>query len=239
VIQGTRLRVHTGDIHRSGRFMETANIIEFPRRIGLQGGSDRPLLRRMETTANLKKSEADPWTPLLETVARERDRAAFAGLFRHFAPLIKSFALSSPGMSSNALAEELVQEVMLKVWNRASTFDASKASATTWIYTLARNCRIDLLRKKFRVREEVDVDELWDLGTEEDELYQEAYQSRLEVDVRESLAGLPVEQRQIIAKVYMEGKSHSEVAEELNLPLGTVKSRIRLAMSKLKVMLDR
>mgnify|MGYP003476709337 CR=1 FL=1 len=66
------------------------------------------------------------------------------------------------------VAEELVQEVMLKIWNRASTFDSGKASATTWIYTLARNCRIDLLRKKYRVREEVDVDELWDLGTDED-----------------------------------------------------------------------
>ena len=143
------------------------------------------------------------------------------------------------GMSSNALAEELVQEVMLKIWNRAATFDAAKASATTWIYTLARNCRIDLLRRKFRVHEEVDVDELWDFGTDPEELHDELYQKRIQVDVRESLKSLPSEQRQIIAKVYMEGKSHSEVAEELNLPLGTVKSRIRLAMSKLKVMLQR
>jgi RNA polymerase sigma factor (sigma-70 family) len=153
--------------------------------------------------------------------------------------LLKSFALSSTGMSSNALAEELVQEVMLKIWNRASTFDAAKASATTWIYTLARNCRIDLLRRKFRVREEVDVDELWDFGTDPDEPAEGLYQKRIEVDVRESMATLPAEQRQIIAKVYMEGKSHSEVAAELNLPLGTVKSRIRLAMSKLKVLLER
>jgi RNA polymerase sigma-70 factor (ECF subfamily) len=85
----------------------------------------------------------------------------------------------------------------------------------------------------------VDVDELWDFGTDPEELHDELYQKRIEVDVRESLRALPSEQRQIIAKVYMEGKSHSEVAEELNLPLGTVKSRIRLAMSKLKVMLQR
>ena len=100
-------------------------------------------------------------------------------------------------------------------------------------------CRIDLLRKKFRVQEDVDVDDLWDLGTDAEMLENEVYQKRIEVDVRESLLGLPVEQRQIIAKVYMEGKSHSEVAEELGLPLGTEKSRVRLAMSKLKVMLDR
>ena len=181
----------------------------------------------------------DPWTPRLEAVARERDRQAFAELFRHFAPLLKAFALSSPGMSSNALAEEMVQEVMIRIWNRASTFDAAKASATTWIYTVARNCRIDLLRRKFRVQEEVDVDELWDVGTDPEELHAELSQQRAEVDVRAALAELPPEQRVVVAKVYMEGKSHSEVAAELGLPLGTVKSRIRLAMSKLKLMLER
>jgi len=181
----------------------------------------------------------DPWTPRLEAVGRDRDRAAFAALFAHFAPLLKSFALSSPGMSSNALAEELVQEVMLKVWNRASTFDASRAGAATWIYTLARNCRIDLLRRKFRLREEVDVDDLWEVGTEPDEPEAELDRGRAGTQVREALGQLPAEQRQIIAKVYMEGKSHSEAAGELGLPLGTVKSRIRLAMSKLELMLDR
>lgn len=193
----------------------------------------------MSSEAVALDREMDAWTLRLQSVARDRDRQAYGELFRHFAPLLKSFALSTPGMSSNALAEELVQEVMLKIWNRASTFDASKASATTWIYTLARNCRIDLLRRKYRVQEEVDVDDLWDVGTDPEVLSDDLYQKRIEVDVRESLRALPPEQRQIIAKVYMEGKSHSEVAEELNLPLGTVKSRIRLAMSKLKVMLQR
>jgi RNA polymerase sigma-70 factor (ECF subfamily) len=185
------------------------------------------------------QSEVDPWTTRLEAVAHDRDRNAYAELFRHFAPLLKAFALSSPGMSSNALAEEMVQEVMLRIWNRAGTFDSAKASATTWIYTLARNCRIDLLRRKFRVREEVDVDELWDVGTDPEEPESGLYQQRIEVDVRAALAELPPEQRVVVTKVYIEGKSHSEVAEELDLPLGTVKSRIRLAFSKLKLMLDR
>lgn len=219
--------------------MPALNVLPFPGPRGLHGRGEPRSLSAMNIPVAPLAREPDPWTARLEAVARERDRQAYAELFRHFAPLLKSFALSSPGMSSNALAEELVQEVMLKIWNRASTFDAGKASATTWIYTLARNCRIDLLRKKFRVREEVDVDELWDLGTEEDLLESEVQQGRMEVDVRESLLNLPPEQRQIIAKVYMEGKSHSEVAEELGLPLGTVKSRVRLAMSKLKLMLDR
>lgn len=183
--------------------------------------------------------DKDLWTARLEAVARDRDHDAYRELFEHFAPLLKAFALSSSGMSSNALAEELVQEVMVKVWNRAQTFDASKAAASTWIYTLARNCRIDLLRRKFRLQEDVDVDELWDVGTDPEEPEREIDRMRHEVDVHASLRALPVEQRQIIAKVYMEGKSHSEVADELSLPLGTVKSRIRLAMSKLKLMLDR
>jgi RNA polymerase sigma-70 factor, ECF subfamily len=219
--------------------MKALNVVPFSGPRGLHGRGEPRSSTVMDMPSATAEREADAWTARLEAVARDRDRQAYAELFRRFAPLLKSFALSSPGMSSNALAEELVQEVMLKIWNRASTFDASKASATTWIYTLARNCRIDLLRKKHRVREEVDVDDLWDLGTDDDLLESEVHQGRMEVDVRASLRELPAEQRQIIAKVYMEGKSHSEVAEELGLPLGTVKSRVRLAMSKLKVMLDR
>lgn len=215
-----------------------SSVLRFAPRPGLQPGVTRPSLPAMNQVVAFER-EMDPWTLRLQAVARDRDRKAYGELFRHFAPLLKSFALSTSGMSSNALAEELVQEVMLKIWNRAATFDAAKASATTWIYTLARNCRIDLLRRKFRVQEEVDVDELWDFGTDPEELHDELYQKRIEVEIRESLRALPMEQRQIIAKVYMEGKSHSEVAEELSLPLGTVKSRIRLAMSKLKVMLQR
>ena len=214
------------------------SVLRFAPRPGLQPGGTRPSSPEMNQVVAFDR-EMDPWTLRLQAVARDRDRQAYGELFRHFAPLLKSFALSTSGMSSNALAEELVQEVMLKIWNRAATFDAAKASATTWIYTLARNCRIDLLRRKFRVQEEVDVDELWDFGTDPEELHDELYQKRIEVEIRESLRALPIEQRQIIAKVYMEGKSHSEVAEELSLPLGTVKSRIRLAMSKLKVMLQR
>lgn len=214
-------------------------VVPFTVRSGLQSAARRPLLSTMSSEAVALDRGMDAWTLRLQSVARDRDRLAYGELFRHFAPLLKSFALSTPGMSSNALAEELVQEVMLKIWNRASTFDASKASATTWIYTLARNCRIDLLRRKYRVQEEVDVDDLWDVGTDPELLSDDLHQKRIEVDVRELLRALPPEQRQIIAKVYMEGKSHSEVAEELSLPLGTVKSRIRLAMSKLKVMLQR
>ena len=209
------------------------------RRDGLHRVAKPASCAAMDTVITIARSEPDRWSDLLLSVAAERDSQAFAELFRHFAPLLKSFALSNPGLSSNALAEELVQEVMLKVWNRAITFDATKASATTWIYTLARNSRIDLLRRKSRIREQVDVDDLWDLGSDPDAMHNDACQRRAELAIRDSLGALPEEQRQIVAKVYMEGKSHTEVAQELQLPLGTVKSRLRLAMSKLKVMLDR
>lgn len=223
---------------RSCYSMNTARVLPFRgRRSGHKEGPEASS-GGMDTQPTRTPSPSDLWTPRLQRVSEKRDRVAFAELFSHFAPLIKSFALSSPGMSSNALAEELVQEVMLKVWNRASTYDATKASATTWIYTLARNCRIDLLRKKFRLHEEVDVDEMWDLGTEEDVLEQDVSQQHLASTMREMMSNLPIEQRQIIGKVYMEGKSHSEVAEELDLPLGTVKSRVRLALGKLRVMLS-
>lgn len=204
----------------------------------LQRPGKRPLLRVMDNVIVLDR-RADVWSERLERVARDSDRQAFSELFGHFGPLIKAFALSNSGMSSNALAEELVQEVMVKVWTRAVTFDSAKASATTWIYTLARNCRIDLLRRRQRNREQVDVDDLWDLGTEHNEIENQEQQRRAEVEVRDSLRNLPDEQREVVVSVYIEGKSHSETAVALNLPLGTVKSRLRLALSKLKVMMNR
>ena len=124
--------------------MRARKLLSVPSSPGLQLVAQRPSLATMGNVVALEQ-ENDVWTLRLEAVARQRDREAYAELFHYFAPRLKSFALSSPGMSSNALAEELVQEVMLKIWTRASTFDAAKASATTWIYTLARNCRIDLL----------------------------------------------------------------------------------------------
>lgn len=181
----------------------------------------------------------DEWTLLLLAVAEKRDQAAFSQLFNHFAPLLKAFALSQPGLSSNAEADEVVQVVLLKVWNRATTFNAGKASATTWIYTLARNARIDILRKQTRQSVEVKSDDLWDIPDDSEAPPARMEQTRVQQDIRSALSSLPIEQREIVGKVYIEGKSHSEVANELNLPLGTVKSRIRLALSKLKLILDR
>jgi RNA polymerase sigma factor (sigma-70 family) len=178
-------------------------------------------------------SRNDEWSQCLQLIASSEDRDAFARLFTHFAPLLKAFALSGSPMAA-AHADELVQEVMLKVWQKASGFNAQKAAASTWIYTIARNCRTDMFRRLQKFDTPISAEDIWP-ESEDDELFVAVQQRRDEVRVKELLSELPHEQGQILAKVYMEGKSHSEVAEELQLPLGTVKSRVRLAMQKLQV----
>ncbi|MGB1158929.1 MAG: sigma-70 family RNA polymerase sigma factor [Porticoccaceae bacterium] len=179
----------------------------------------------------------DQWTLLLVEVGTNRDRKAFAQLFRHFAPLLKGFAQASrhegwfPG-----IGEELVQEVMIKVWQKAAGFDPSKASATTWIYTVARNCRIDMLRRKSNTQHlPLENEDLWQEADEETPM-SALRQRRNEEQIKSCLSQLPKEQDEILRKVYLEGKSHTEASQELGLPLGTVKSRVRLALQKLQVL---
>ena len=173
----------------------------------------------------------------LQQVAEDQDRDAFSRLFGHFAPLIKAFALSGSVMAANH-ADELVQEVMIKVWQKASGFNPQKAAASTWIYTIARNCRTDMYRRLQKFDTPLSAEDIWPDEVEEAPLV--AVQQQRDADrIRELMQELPAEQAQILAKVYMEGKSHSEVAEELDLPLGTVKSRVRLAMQKLQLLIER
>ena len=135
-------------------------------------------------------------------------------------------------------ADELVQEVMIKVWQKAGGFNPHKAAASTWIYTIARNCRTDMFRRLQKFDTPISANDIWpdDEGEEPSVAVQ---QRRDALRVKELLQELPQEQAQILAKVYMEGKSHNEVAEELELPLGTVKSRVRLAMQKLKILIEK
>ena len=163
--------------------------------------------------------------------------SAFAKLFKHFAPLIKAFALNGSALAA-AHAEELVQEVMIKVWQKASGYNPQKAAASTWIYTIARNCRTDMYRRLQKFDTPVSADDIWP-EVESEELFVAVQQKRDAVRIKEMLEQLPHEQSQILVKVYMEGKSHSEVAEALDLPLGTVKSRVRLAMKKLQLIAER
>ena len=183
------------------------------------------------------EKRTDQWSVLLVAVGECRDRKAFAQLFAHFAPLLKSFAEASrhegwfPGLS-----EDLVQEVMIKVWQKAAGYKPEKASATTWIYTVARNCRIDMLRRKSNTQHlPLENEDFWHEPDEETPVTL-LRQKRSEDKVQASLAQLPKEQDEILRKVYLEGKSHAEASEELGLPLGTVKSRVRLALQKMQIL---
>lgn len=190
----------------------------------------------MEPTATEGSHE---WSDLLTRVGQQQDRRAFERLFSHYAPQIKAYGLSTAGTPGlQAFADELVQETMLKVWRRASVFDASRANATTWIFTVARNARIDLLRRGARHKSDMDADDVW-LEAESHEQPEHIDEvTRVGDDVRAALGNLPIEQSQVLGKVYLEGKSHSEVADELDLPLGTVKSRVRLALNKMKLLVN-
>lgn len=179
----------------------------------------------------------DEWSECLTLIAANEDRAAFTRLFRHFAPLVKAFALSGSSLSATH-ADELVQEVMLKVWQKARAFDPEKAAASTWVYTIARNCRTDMFRRLQKFDTPLAADDFTP-DQEPSEPFA-MLQSRRSRDKVHALMGtLPPDQAQILAKVYMEGKSHAEAAAELDLPLGTVKSRVRLAIQKLQIQIDR
>jgi RNA polymerase sigma factor (sigma-70 family) len=201
---------------------------------------------------NYPEDNTNLWASCIARVARRQDRDAFRQLFEHFAPLVKSFAYKVPGLEhADVFSEELVQETMLKVWTRAETFDANLASPSTWIFTIARNMRVDMLRKTGRHvvntvsihgdpndDDSLDMEDLW-FEDESSDVFNKLVQQRTRTMIRESLLQLPEEQAFILKKVYLEDKSHSEVANELGLPLGTVKSRVRLAMTKMKLILDR
>lgn len=178
----------------------------------------------------------DQWSQQLQMVGQSQNRQAFSLLFEHFAPLIKGYCLSRPVPNQPAnLGEELVQEVMIKIWQKANSFNPDKASASTWIFTMARNCRIDLLRRNNKhVSDSIDADDIWMLEDDATPV-QDVQSLRDEARLKVAFEQLPPDQKHILSKVYMEGKTHLEAAEEMSLPLGTVKSRVRLALKKLQV----
>jgi RNA polymerase sigma-70 factor (ECF subfamily) len=141
-------------------------------------------------------------------------------------------------LKDSAKAEEITQEVLIKVWNKAATFNPAKASVNTWIFTIARNTRIDFIRRNDRNNREIDIEDIWH-DAESPEPLVDMQQRRAEQVIKQAMATLPEEQVQVLYKAFMEGKSHNEVAEELSLPLGTVKSRIRLALNKMQILIDR
>jgi len=167
---------------------------------------------------------------LLRAVAENRDRKAFQELYAHFSPRLNAYVLRHG--TEPQIAEEVVQESMVKVWRKAGQFDPSKAAASTWIFTIARNMRIDLLRRNYRP--EPDKNDPAFTPDPEPQAFDTVSLGEDSLRLRRSIEKLPVEQQKVLQLAFFEDKPHSEVAKELNMPLGTVKSRIRLALRHLR-----
>lgn len=175
--------------------------------------------------------EHQRWKTHLVAVAEKQDRQAFQALYCYFAPKIKTFYLHN-GFASQA--EEMTQEVFIRVWTKASTYQADKSAVSTWIYSIARNYQIDVLRKKQlqTVEQEAEADaDANDSGP-----YNEVAAAKSGQKIGDTMKELSQEQRMVLQKVYFEDKSHQLAAEELSMTLGVIKSRIR---SSLKVFRSR
>jgi RNA polymerase sigma factor (sigma-70 family) len=191
-------------------------------------------LAARDPQGGLGEDQRAHYADLVEAIATRRDRTAFAQLFDGYAPRVKGYLLRL-GLSP-AEAEEAAQDVLVAVWRKAETFDRRQASASTWIFRIARNRRIDLYRRQ---KGELDPDEpllhpeppvAADVGLET---------AQRETRVRQALSELPPEQLDLVRRAFYDGLSHSEIAQATGLALGTVKSRLRLAFVKLKLRLEK
>ena len=171
---------------------------------------------------------------LLLRVAQSRDKAALAALFTHFGPRVKSMMLKLG--ASEALAEDLVQETFVSVWRKAALYSSQRGAASTWIFTIARNLRIDQLRRQSNKPYE-DLESL--------ELASDAPLGSVLVEQRQviervtiALRGLPADQQDVVRLSFIHDMPHAQIAEHLGVPLGTVKSRLRLAYGRLRPLLE-
>jgi RNA polymerase sigma-70 factor (ECF subfamily) len=170
----------------------------------------------------------------IESIAAHRDRDAFGRVYGFYAPRVAAY-LRRVGARAEQ-AEDLAQEVLLAVWRRAHQFDPQKAALSTWIYTIARNKRIDALRRERHP--EFDLDDPTLEGKEAPRGDTHTETEFVKEEIRRAIATLPSEQAELLRIFYFEDKTHSVIADELGLPLGTVKSRLRLAVGKLRGLLE-
>lgn len=182
----------------------------------------------------LGEAERARFADLLVSVAARQDRAAYSELFAYYAPRVKSWLMRLG--ADNAQAEEIAQDVMVTVWRKAGLFDRRQASVSTWIFRIARNRRIDVFRRTKRPALDPEEEMILPAGVEPPEAAVEAMET--ETRVRAAMKDLPEEQALLLRLAFYDGLSHREIAEKLDVPLGTVKSRIRLAFGKMKSRLD-
>ncbi len=185
--------------------------------------------RKLLPNTKTKVSEQTIW---MLAVRDDRDRNAFGDLFDYFAPRLKGFIIKT-GMSG-AQAEEIVQDVMLTVWRKATQFDPHRAQVSAWIYQIARNRQIDLIRKNNRPFPEELIESS---GTESDASQMLAMDQEAQ-HLKQALSKLNVKQRHVIEKAYMGELTHQQISEQTGLPLGTIKSRIRLGLERLRAELE-
>ena len=170
----------------------------------------------------------------LDAVARDQDRDAFARLFDHFAPRVKGYVIRLG--ADHAAAEEVVQDVMLTVWRKAHLFDRRQASVSTWLFTIARNRRIDLIRRAKRA--DLDPDDPHFAPDPEPAPDETLEATQAEARLHDAIMDLPAEQVELLQMAFFRGLSHRAIADETGIPLGTVKSRLRLAFGRLRTALD-
>lgn len=184
------------------------------------------------TTPEHELSPAD-LSKLLTRVGQQRDVDAFETLFRHYGPRVRSFMAMKT--RDTQLAEELMQETMMAVWNKAVQFDPSRGNVSAWIFTIARNQRIDAFRRKRPMFDENDPAFVKDDIPPADLELEERQDAEL---LRKAMETLPPEQLDVLKRAFFDEASHSTIAQDMGIPLGTVKSRIRLAFEKLRSTLE-
>lgn len=192
------------------------------------------LHRRMDPAGStIDTNENKGLADMVVAIAERRDSRAFDSLFKHYGPRLKAYFRRLG--ADNASAEDLMQDVMMTMWNRAQLYDRSRATVGTWLFTIARNRRIDGLRRERRP--EFDPNDPA-LVPEPPRLIDQRLADGLsERRLHRAFQDLPPEQADLIRKSFIDDKSHGDIAEELKLPLGTVKSRLRLALVKLRLAL--
>ncbi|NKF51610.1 sigma-70 family RNA polymerase sigma factor [Shewanella sp. WXL01] len=218
------------------------------KQIGYDKGKYQQPIRAMQTTTAMdNKSKTDAASEkqsaqqnamlaeCMQRIAEHQDKAAFAKLFAFFSPKIHSFGVQR--LNQQGLAMDLVQETMTRVWTKAHLYNASKAAVSTWVFTIMRNQCFDMLRKVQHNREDAFGDDIWPLF-ESDNTSEEDDDFMLSASLLKHVEALPALQKQVVRGIYLQELTQQELAEKLQIPIGTVKSRLRLGLEKLKSFME-
>ena len=198
---------------------------------------DMPTVAPRTSAATAAARDPDSDESLLIAVGNNQDRTAFNALFTRFSN--KIYAMGMKLTRNDQLSHDLVQEAMLTVWQKAPLYDLDRGTAQSWIFTLTRNRCFDILRKMKRQPATVSADDIWPQEGDGDSqlVHEEVGTMEVEVSKIESFYGdLPAAQRAVIEQIYIHDRTHEEAAAVLDIPLGTLKSRLRLGVGKLRQM---